>query len=280
MLKSWGAFGGGQSGGRRLRYCPGMARRDRAEPGTVAWVDLQTPDLDGARKFYGALLGWSFPDTTGFYNLAQVAGRNVAGLAKLGPESRFPPMWSVYLASDDVDETTRQIVAAGGAVVVAPMDVMDQGRMAYFTDPTGAYFGVWQGKQHRGAQLIDEPGAMTWHEVYTRDLERARAFYARVLGAEARRLEAPGIDYWTLHRGPLTVCGLMQMTAQFPPEVPAHWNTYFAVTDADAAAKRIRELGGTVQAPPFDTPYGRMTAVTDPFGAAFCLIMPSLPRAA
>jgi predicted enzyme related to lactoylglutathione lyase len=253
-----------------------MAKRDRAEPGTVSWVDLQTPDLDGARRFYGELLGWSFQGgedpQTSFYVLAQIGGRNVAGLAKLGTDARFPPMWSVYLASDEVDETTRTITAEGGKVVVAPMDVMDQGRMAYFTDPTGAYFGVWQGKQHQGAQLVDEPGAMIWHEVYTRDVNKARAFYERVMSAEARRLDAPGIDYWTFHRGPRLIGGVMQMTAQFPPEIPSHWNTYFAVTDVDASAKRLTALGGTVQAPPFDTPYGRMTAVVDPFGAAFCLI--------
>ena len=146
--------------------------------------------------------------------------------------------------------------------------------MAYFADPTGAHFGVWQGRKHQGAQLIEEPGSMTWHEVYTRDLAKARQFYTRVFGLEVKRLDAPGIDYWTLQKGTRTVFGSMQMTEQFPPEVPSHWNTYFAVTDTDAAAKKAVALGGKELAPPFDTPYGRMAVIADPSGAAFCVIKP------
>jgi uncharacterized protein len=244
-------------------------------------VDLQAPDLERARKFYGALLDWSFRDAdeahTGFYAIAQLGGRDVAGVAKLGGGSAFPPAWSVYFATHDAGAFARNVAEAGGKVVVAPMDVMNAGRMAYFADPTGAYFAAWQPKRHEGAQVIGEPGAMCWHEVYTRDLPAARVFYARVLGLDARPLDAPGVDYWTLHKGARTVCGAMQMTEQFPPEVPSHWNTYFAVDDADAAAAKVTSLGGKVFAPPFDTPFGRMTAVTDPFGASFCLIRLARP---
>jgi hypothetical protein len=258
-----------------------MAKRDKADPSTVSWVDLQTPDLDKARKFYGELLGWSFvggdDPNAGFYTMAQLGGRNVAGLAKLRPGSPFPPMWSVYLAVENADEIARKITEAGGKVVVPPMDVMEEGRMAYFADPTGAHFGVWQGRRHQGAQVIEEPGAMVWHEVYTRDLAKAQPFYMSVFGLEKRRLDAPGIDYWPLQKGGRTVFGSMQMSAQFPPEVPSHWNTYFAVTDTDATAKKAGELGGQVMAPPFDTPYGRMAVLVDPAGAAFCVIKPLSP---
>jgi predicted enzyme related to lactoylglutathione lyase len=255
-----------------------MAKRDKADPSTVSWVDLQTPDLDKARKFYGELLGWSFvggdDPNTGFYTMAQLGGRNVAGMAKLQAGSPFPPMWSVYLAVDDANEIARKVTEAGGKVVVPPMDVMEEGRMAYFADPTGAHFGVWQGRKHQGAQVIEETGSMVWHEVYTRDLAKAQPFYMRVFGLEAKRLDAPGIDYWTLQKGGKTVFGSMQMTEQFPPEVPSHWNTYFAVTDSDATAKKAVALGGKVMAPPFDTPYGRMAVLGDPAGAAFCVIQP------
>src|SRR5262249_43594342 len=159
-----------------------MATREKADVGTVSWVDLQTPDVNIARKFYGELLGWSFvggddPDT-GFYTMAQVSGRNVAGIAQIGKPSPFPPAWSVYLATADADRSARKVTEAGGKVLVPPMDVADQGRMAFFADPTGAHFGVWQARNHKGAQLVEEQGAMTWHEVYTRDLPTARDFYA------------------------------------------------------------------------------------------------------
>jgi predicted enzyme related to lactoylglutathione lyase len=144
--------------------------------------------------------------------------------------------------------------------------------MAVFADPTGAVFGVWQAKQHRGAEVIDEPGAMTWHEVYSHDATKAREFYGRVFGFEPKRLDSTEIEYWTLHKGDKTVGGVMQMTASMPKDLPSHWNTYFAVPDADAAAKKVTALGGRVMAPPVDTPYGRMATVFDPLGAAFCIV--------
>jgi len=262
------------------------ARQDepnKVAASTVSWVELQTPDPGKARKFYGELFGWTFvggdDPNTGFYTMAQLGGRNVAGLAKLREGSPFPPMWSVYLAVDDADAIARKVTEAGGKIVVPPMDVMEEGRMAYFADPSGGHFGVWQGRKHPGAQVTEEPGAMVWHEVYTRDLAKAKQFYMSVFGLGTKRLDAEGIDYWTLQKGERTVFGAMQMTAQFPPEVPSHWNTYFAVTDTDAAAKKAEALGGTVMAPPFDTPYGRMAVIADPTGAAFCIIKPDRPPA-
>lgn len=254
-----------------------MATRERTEPGLVTWVDLQTPDLHGARRFYGELFGWSFEGgddpATGYYTVARARGRMVAGMASMGGEAPPPPTWSVYIAVESADDAAKRVAAAGGQVLAGPMDVPGgAGRLAYFADPTGATFGVWQAGLHSGAELVEEPGAMTWHEVYTRDLSRARDFYARVFGLEPRRMDAPGIDYWTLHKGEAVIGGAMQMTRQFPPEVPSHWNTYFAVADADEAIRKVSALGGKVLQPPFDTPYGRMALVADPWGAQFCVI--------
>ena len=253
-----------------------MPSRDDPKPGTVIWVDLQTSDLAAARRFYGELLGWSFESIAGGgYHYARLGGRKVAGMVALAPGSTMSPMWSVYFASDDADATARAAAEAGARTLVGPMEVADQGRMAYFADPTGALFGVWQGRAHRGAEVAGEPGAMVWHEVYTRDVTAARDFYSAVFALEPRPLDARGIDYWTLHRGGgAVVCGAMQMGAQFPPEVPSAWNTYFAVGDVDAAVSGAVGLGGAVVSPAFDTPYGRLAFLADPSGAAFCVITP------
>ena len=53
------------------------------------------------------------------------------------------------------------------------------------------------------------------------------------------------------------------------PDVPAHWSVTFGVDDADAAAARATELGGSVIVPPFDAPWVRMTVLADPAGATF-----------
>ena len=68
-------------------------------------------------------------------------------------------------------------------------------------------------------------------------------------------------------------------TAPQMPGVPNHWHVYFEVADADAAAAKAAELGGTVIVPPFDIPVGRIAVVGDPQGAVFSIIK-SVPQPA
>lgn len=254
-----------------------MPNIDQAVSNTVVWADLATPDVERARKFYGELLGWSFEGgdpEMGFYTTGTREGRRVAAMWKKPLEMPGPSVWCIYIGTDDADATAEKVKAAGGQVRQAPMDVREYGRMAIFTDSTGAAFGVWQSKSHTGAQVLNEPGAMTWHEVYTRDATKAREFYASVFGLTAQKTQTDSIEYWTLHQGDVTVAGLMQMSPHFPSDVPSHWNTYFAVSDTDEATKKAKQLGGKIAQPPMDTPYGRMSVIADPFGAGFCLIKP------
>ena len=54
--------------------------------------------------------------------------------------------------------------------------------MAVFADPTGAVFGIWQPGTFLGAELVNEPGALAWNELNTRDLAGAKEFYGAVFG--------------------------------------------------------------------------------------------------
>ncbi len=71
---------------------------------------------------------------------------------------------------------------AGGSVIAEPMDVIDLGTMAVFADPSGAVFGVWQPGTFPGAGLVNEPGALSWNELNTRDVAGAKEFYGAVFG--------------------------------------------------------------------------------------------------
>lgn len=247
-------------------------------PGTPCWVDLMTPDVEAARSFYGALFDWTFdiggPESYG-YTMCKLGGRNAAGMGQKPPDAPFPSAWSVYFAVADADETAAKIRGAGGQVVMEPMDVSDAGRMAVCADPGGAVFGLWQARQHTGAEIIDEPGAMTWREVNTRDGARIRDFYASIFDLEHHKME--GMDYWTLNVGDKAHAGVLQMDAHWPAEVPPHWMTYFAVPDVEAAAAHLTELGGKVCVPAFDSPYGRIAVVEDLAGAVFSIIKLSEP---
>lgn len=241
--------------------------------GTPIWVDVATTDLAGARAFYGALFGWESEDGDpdfGGYTMFTKDGKLVAGVGPVMGEGQ-PAAWSTYLAVHDVDKTTAQVTAAGGRVLMPPMTINDAGRMAMYADPTGAVIGVWQPDQHRGAELVNEPGTVVWNELATRDVDAAKSFYETVFGLDPQASQFDD-TYTTLHAGGKPAAGLLPMPAGYPPQVPAHWSVYFAVEDTDATVAKLTELGGAVRMPPFDTPPGRTAVLADPYGAVFAVI--------
>ena len=113
----------------------------------------------------------------------QLRGKQIAGI---GPptSAEQPAIWSTYVATDDADAVVARATEAGGMVIVEPMDVMDAGRMAFVMHPAGGAVGVWQANRHTGAELVNEPGALAWDQLHTRDLEGAAAFYGAVFGGK------------------------------------------------------------------------------------------------
>ncbi len=93
-----------------------------------------------------------------------------------------PCEWNTYVSVEDADATMAKVRDAGGTVMVEPMDVMGMGKMALFTDPTGAACGVWEPGTFVGAELVNEDGAFGWNELGTRDVAAARDFYGEVFG--------------------------------------------------------------------------------------------------
>jgi predicted enzyme related to lactoylglutathione lyase len=250
-------------------------------PGTPSWVELSSPDTDSSAAFYCDVIGWSTtqagPPETGGYRMFQQGGQNVGGLMRHMQDGQ-PTAWSTYVSVADADETAEQVKAAGGSVVLEPMDVMDIGRMAFFADPTGAVFGVWEPKSFAGADLVNEPGSLCWNEVLTPDAEANKAFYPAVFGWTAGRPSFAGAPesytVWELEGKP--VGGMMQMTDEVvSPDVPPHWSVCFAVTDCDATVAKARELGASVTVEPVDMPIGRFAGLIDPQGASFTVMQPT-----
>jgi uncharacterized protein len=254
-----------------------MSERTSYAPGTPCWIDLATPDQDAAAEFYGGLFGWSVEEDenseqTGGYRVAILRGLAVGGVMKLMQEGQ-PPAWSTYVSVEDVDATAARAREAGGTVVVEPMSVLDYGRMAFLADPTGATIGLWQPGRNIGAGLVNEPGALCWNELNTRDTAAAKEFYGAVFGWEFEDGELEGMGtYTSVKLGDGVVGGMLDVTGRVPDEVPANWLVYFAVEDADASVARVGELGGSVAFGPIDSPAGRLAVVADPSGAAFAVI--------
>jgi predicted enzyme related to lactoylglutathione lyase len=271
-----------------------MAERDGYIPGVPCWVATSQPNPEAALEFYGGLFGWEFEDvmpagSEARYFMARIRGGDVAGVGSIAEGA--PPMatWSTYVWVDDADQTASKVRDAGGTIVTEPFDVMDAGRMAVFTDPEGAAFSVWQAKEHKGAQVVNEHGALNFNGLGTRDVDRAKAFYGAVFGWQTLTVGG-GNEMWTLpgygdHLEERTP-GLREQVAQMggppgfedvvasinpipedQPDTPPHWSVTFATDDADASAAKAAELGGTVVVPPFDAPWVRMTLIADPQGA-------------
>lgn len=251
------------------------------KPGTPCWIDLMVPDQQAALDFYRDLFGWQGeigPPETGGYSVCTLKGKPVAGIMRASnpdgstPDPMPPTVWTTYLSTDGIDATAKSVADAGGSVMMGPMDVMDLGRMAVVTDPTGAVVGLWQPGTFDGAGIVNEHGALTWNELNTGDTGAAAAFYSAVLPVTTAPTQLPGAEGYTEFKvADRAVAGMMDLSA-LPPGVPPHWLAYFSVDDVDSVQDAAVRAGGSVMAPAFDMPAGRMAVLADPQGGTFAVI--------
>jgi len=239
-------------------------------------VDLLTSDPDGARAFYGPLFGWEFDvagPEYGHYVTCTLNDRRVAGIGGEAAPEGAPTAWMTYLSTPDAAALAQRITEHGGKLVMEPMEIPDQGTMLVAFDPQGAAFGAWQDGGHAGAQVVNEPGALIWNELTTRDLAGARAFYTAVVGFGWKPQDTGpgGPPYAVFEVDSKLAGGAVEMDEGWG-DVPPHWMIYFEVADTDAAATSVERLGGQVVSPPRDSPYGRMAVLRDPQGGAFSVI--------
>ncbi len=250
-----------------------MSRIEKHPSGSPCWFDLMTQGGDAARAFYASLFGWEITPgdpEMGNYSMALLDGEPVAGIGEPPGDAASPAVWSVYFATEDIERSCSLVKENGGQVLVPPMVIPDAGTMAVCADASGAVFGLWQMAGHAGSAWTGKPGTMAWCEVNARDADDAKSFYEAVLGLRGERMDMPMTTYYTLSDSEPRA-GILQMTAEWG-DMPPHWMIYFAVADADAAAKQVEALGGRVAHGPFDSPYGRIVVVADGQGATFSLV--------
>jgi uncharacterized protein len=293
-----------------------MPERDGYVPGVPCWVDASEPDVEAAVDFYRELFGWEFEDvippsaegkyfvacceTTGSSIFAMSGDRHGGDVAAVRsiPEAAPPTaMWNTYFWVDSVEEAASKVRDAGGDVVMEPFDFMNASRIAVFSDPEGAAFGVWEAKEHKGARVVNDPGALVFNGLNTRDVEGARSFYGSVFGWRTLAIGGGG-EGWVLPgygdyleryhpdlrkrmaeagapEGFEDVVASINPISDDQPGTPAHWSVTFAVDDADATAAKAAELGGRVIVPPFDAAWStstytiRVAVLADPQGATF-----------
>ncbi len=263
-----------------------MAKKTEYVHGQFSWVDLQTSDVEGAKKFYGALLGWEFndvPTDQGVdYTLCMSHGEVAAGISPLSPNAAkngAPPSWSNYINVVDAEATEASAKEQGATVLMSTMKVMDQGFFAFLQDPTGGSFGIWQAGTHHGAGWINEPGGFCWNELYTRDVTKARTFYEKLFGWTFESSEGSMGEYWSIKNHGSPNGGMMGIQKEWG-EMPSHWAAYLTVEDCAKSTSAVEAAGGTIFMPPKAIPeVGTIAGVQDPQGARFMIIEMNLTDA-
>jgi predicted enzyme related to lactoylglutathione lyase len=253
-----------------------MGQRSQYTPGTFSWTDLNTTDQEAAKSFYSGLFGWEFtgmpagPDS--IYSMAAIDGKWVGAISTQPQQQReagVPPSWNSYIAVEDVAAAASRARELGATVHAEPFDVMEAGRMAVVQDPQGAWFLLWQAKQHNGAQLVNAPGALCWNELGSPDVEGSAKFYGDLLGWTTTPMEGADPAYLVIMTADGHSNGGIRPPA--PPNAPPFWLVYFASSDLAASLDRTGELGGNVLVGATDIGIAKIAVVQDPQGAVFAL---------
>lgn len=245
--------------------------------GIFCWVDLATTDPAGAKAFYAALFGWEGEDQPldggGVYTTLHLGGHRVAGMGEMQAEMRaqgIPSHWSSYVKHSDADGVAERVAAAGGILIVPPMDVMEEGRMMVAQDPTGAIFGVWQPNRHTGAELVNQPNTLVWNELQTRETAAAQEFYHAVFGWEGEVADESG--YVVFAQNGRRQAGMLAIDESWG-DVPPNWAVFFQVEDVAAYQAKAQELGANILVPIMPAgEMGHFAVIQDPQGAVFTIM--------
>jgi uncharacterized protein len=240
------------------------------------WHDLTTSNVEGAKNFYGSVVGWTFDTQMPGYHVANVNGAGMGGIMATPEHLKdMPPVWSGYIHVTSVDEACAKIKKLGGKVHREPWDVENVARMAVVGDPTGANFNIMQPfLQDDGSQLPPSSalGAVGWNEAHVGDLEKAWAFYAEMFGWTKGTVMPMGDmgDYMLFQIGGKDIGGMMKKQDMLPTPM---WLYYFNVDGIAAALSRVNAGGGKIAMGPLQVPGGQWIASAfDPQGASFQLL--------
>lgn len=117
-------------------------------------------------------------------------------------------------------------------------------------------------------------GVPCWADAMLPDVEAGKRFYGELFGWTFSEGEQR-YGYYQAFRG-----GDQAAVAALVPKpdgrMPTVWGVYFASSDAEATAARIRDAGGRlIMYPMFVEPFGTMVTAADPGGAVFGVWQPA-----
>jgi predicted enzyme related to lactoylglutathione lyase len=256
--------------------------------GSFIWYELMSPDPDGSKRFYDAVVGWDIePQPSGGMDYRMIRrsdGGNAGGVLRLTEEMRSHgarPVWLGYIGVDEVDRTIAEIERDGGKVLMPATDVGGVGRIAMVADPQGAPFYLIKptpppGQEPKDSDVfsVDQPQHVRWNELSTTDPDAAIALYERHFGwRQHGDLDMGELGkYQFLYHGETMIGAIMPKMPEMPVSM---WSYYIGVDDIDRAVAAVKDGGGTLFMEPMQIPGGEFSANgMDPQGAAFGLVGP------
>ena len=239
------------------------------------WHDLMTPDVEAAKKFYGAVVGWTFTSQMENYTVTNVDGAGMGGIMATPEDMKnMPPTWTGYVYTPDVDATCAEAVKLGGKIYKQAWDVTEVGRMAVIGDPTGPGLMVMQpfSTEQRPTPKPGSAGTGGWNELHAGVLDIALNFYLKLFGWTKGTVMPMGEmgDYMLFQIDSKDIGGMMKQQKMLPMPM---WLYYFNVDGIDAAAARVTKAGGKIAMGPHQVPGGQwIVSGFDPQGANFNLV--------
>ena len=256
--------------------------------GSFIWYELITGDVDGAKLFYDAVVGWSVESQSAFPNGYRMIGRSdgkfAGGVMPLSDEMRAHgarPVWLGYVSVDDVDAALSAMEADGAKAMMPAFDIPGVGRVALIADPQGAPFYIMrptpppgQADAESDVFSMDRPQHVRWNELSTDDPEAAIAFYGKHFGwSQEGEMDMGELGkYRFIQHDGVGIGAIMPRMPQMPVSL---WSYYIGVDDIERATAAVRDGGGQILNGPMEIPGGEYALNgMDPHGAAFGLVGP------
>ena len=273
----------------RTEAAPAASECQPNPNGSFIWYELMTPDPEGAKAFYDAVVGWNIAaepmgGDMDYRMIQRSDGGSAGGVLKLTDamtQGGARPVWLGYINVADVDAEVAQVESDGGSVMMPASDIPGVGRIAMVTDPQGAPIYIMKPTPPEGAESkasdvfsVDQPQHVRWNELSTSDQDGAIAFYRKHFGWDQEGAMPMGEmgDYKFIQKDGVMIGAIMTK----PPQLPVSmWAYYIGVDDIDRAAKAVTDGGGQIYHGPMEIPGGEFSLMgADPQGAMFGLVGP------
>jgi predicted enzyme related to lactoylglutathione lyase len=246
--------------------------------GKIVWLDLVTPNLAAAEKFYGTLFGWTFQSTRAGntdYAVAMLDGRPIAGMLEKAIPSgeHHQSAWLTFLAVSDVAGVKKTALAHGAKLLAGDRSYPMRGQQCVLSDPEGAVFALLASSSGDPPDYLPVAGEWIWSSLHAKDAGAEAAFYQQLFNYDV--FEAPsddGLEHLILSSDNYARASANDLERDSARR-HSHWLNFVRVNSAVETAAQVRALGGRVLVEPRADRHGGMLAVVaDPAGAPFGLM--------